>query len=344
MDSESTAQLDVFLQSTEEPSGSLLRRSSSPRQLIMSSVSFPARPHPFDLSGRVVLLATDGSEGSAGAMHVALALASEHQAVVHVVHVVDTRSAPIPPPLDLLIAMGDAVGGPGVHDEQKRELRAALSLKAGREIDWPVEILMGNPANTIVHEAHRLGAALIVVGLRRHGTVDRALNDETAHKVMERADCPVLGIVADMTTLPTRVLVALDFSATSLLAAHAARAVAGQDAHVALAYVAPMPATVPDDGERLLHTLGVEAAFARTIADLADDAIHFDHVVLHREKPRDPAAIVLEYAESAGSDLIAAGSARHGRLDRWLLGSVSTAIVHDGRWSVLIVPPPKVVP
>ena len=308
---------------------------------MMSLVSFPARPHPFDLAGRVVLFATDGSEATSGALQVALALASEHQAVVHVVHVVDTRSAPIPPPLDLMIAMGDAVGGSAVHEEQKRELRAALSSTAGREIDWPLEILIGNPANTIVHEAHRLGAALIVVGIRRHGTVDRALNDETAHKVMERADCPVLGILAGTTTLPSRILVALDFSATSLLAAHAARAVAGHGAQIALAYVAPMSVTVPDDGERLLHTLGLEAAFARTIADLADDAIHVDHVVLHREQPRDPAAIVLEYAASVGSDLIAAGSARHGRLDRLLLGSVSTAIVHDGRWSVLIVPPPR---
>ena len=308
---------------------------------MMSPDSFPARPRAFELSGRVVLFATDGSEGSAGALQIVLALASEHRAVVNVVHVVDTRSAPIPPPLDLLIAMGDAVGGSAVHDEQKRELRAALSVTAGRAIDWPVEILIGNPANTIVHEANRLGAALIVVGLRRHGKVDRALNDETAHKVMERAGCPVLGVVAGMTTLPTRILVAVDFSATSLLAAHAARAVAGHDAHVALAYVAPMSVTVPDDGERLLHTLGLEAAFARTIAELADDAIHLDHVVLHREKPRDPAAIIMEYAESVGSDLIAAGSARHGRLDRWLLGSVSTAIVYDGRWSVLIVPPPR---
>ena len=307
----------------------------------MSSISFPARPHPVELSGRTVLFATDGSAGSAGALHVALALASEHQAVVHVVHVVDTRSAPIPPPLDLLLAMGDAVGGSAVHDEQKRELRTALSLTAGREIDWPIEILIGHPATTIVNEARRLGAALILVGLKRHGKVDRALNDETAHKVMERAHCPVLGIVAGMTALPTHMLVALDFSTTSLLAAHAARAVAGHAARLALVYVAPTSISAPDDGELLLHTLGLEAAFTRTIADLADDAIHFDHVVLHREHPRDPAEIVLEYAESVGADLIAAGSARHGRVDRWLLGSVSTAIVHDGRCSVLIVPPPK---
>ena len=40
-----------------------------------------------------------------------------------------------------------------------------------------------------------------------------------------------------------------------------------------------------------------------------------------------------------GAPLVAAGSVRYGRLDRWLLGSVSTALVRDGRLSVLSVPP-----
>jgi nucleotide-binding universal stress UspA family protein len=308
--------------------------------ITMSSVHFPELPLRLEFSGRVVLLATDGAEGSAGALHVALALADEHAAVIHVVHVVDTRAAPIPGPLDLLVALGDELTGPAVHEEQVRELRAALSLQVGRDIDWPVAFLIGNPASTIVNEARRIGAALIVVGLRRHGKVDRAINDETAHRVMQHAECPVLGIVPATTALPTHVLVALDFSRTSLLAAHAARAVAGHDARVSLVYVAPPTIALSDDGEVMLHKLGLEAAFARTLVDLADD-IRFDHVVLHREPPRDPAEIVLEYAETIGSDLIAAGSARHGRIERWFLGSVSSAIVHDGRRSVLIVPAPR---
>ena len=306
----------------------------------MSSMYVPELPVPLELSGRVVLLATDGAESSAGAVHVALALAAEHAAVIHVVHVVDSRAAPIPAPLDLLVAMGDETAGPAVRDEQVRELRTALSLTAGRDIDWPIAFLIGTPASTIVAEARRIGAALIVVGLRHHGRVDRAVNDETAHRVMQRAACPVLGVVPGATTLPTHVLVALDFSRTSLLAAHAARAVAGHGARLSLVYVAPSALGLPDNGELVLHTLGLKAAFARTLVDLADD-IHLDHVALHREQPRDPAEIVLEYADTIGSDLIAAGSARHGRVERWLLGSVSAAIVHDGRRSVLIVPPQR---
>jgi nucleotide-binding universal stress UspA family protein len=39
--------------------------------------------------------------------------------------------------------------------------------------------------------------------------------------------------------------------------------------------------------------------------------------------------------------LIAAGSARPSRVDRWLLGSVSTDLIRDGRCSVLVVPPAR---
>lgn len=306
----------------------------------LSAMYVPELPLPLDLAGRVVLLATDGGESSAGAVRTALALAAEHAAFIQVVHVVDTRAAPIPAPLDLLVAIGDELGGPALHDQQIRELRTALSLTVGRNIEWPIAFLIGNPASTIVAEARRIGAALIVVGLRHHGKIDRAVNDETAHTVMQRAECPVLGVVPGATTLPAHVLVALDFSRTSILAAHAARAVAGHDARLSLVYVAPSTLSLPDDGELVLHKLGLEAAFARILVDLADD-VHFDQVVLHHEQPRDPAEVLLEYADSTGSDLIAAGSARHGRVERWLLGSVSAAIVHDGRRSVLIVPPQR---
>lgn len=42
------------------------------------------------------------------------------------------------------------------------------------------------------------------------------------------------------------------------------------------------------------------------------------------------------------TDLIAAGSARRGWLDRWMLGSVSTDFVLDGRHSARVVPPRRI--
>lgn len=307
---------------------------------LMENVS-PQSSWTFELAGRAVLIATDGSAGAVSAIHVALALATRHQAIIHVVSVVDTRPAPIPPPLDLALAMSDAVGGSAVHAQQMQDVRASLSQETGREIGWPVRITMGTPASAIVREAQRISAALIIVGLRRHGPVDRAIHDETALEVMRSATCPVLGVVPGTTELPVRVLAAVDFSETSLVAARTACALVGKGASVMLAYVTPLTAFFADDGELVIHNLGVQAAFAKTRQELARHDTTLDQVVLHHEHSGTPAEMLLEYADGANSDLIATGSARHGRIDRWIMGSVSTDLVRDGRHSVLVVPPPQ---
>jgi nucleotide-binding universal stress UspA family protein len=286
-----------------------------------------------------VLLATDGSPSAVAAARVAYALAKEHHAVVHVVSVVDTRSAPIPPPLDVALGMGDAIAGSELHREQEQSVRAELSGALGEPIKWPVRVMLGTPSAAIVQEAHHLNATLIVVGLRRHGRLDRAVHDETALNVMRAAACPVFGVVADMSDLPRRILAAVDFSEGSLVALRAGRAVAAQGAGFVLAYVNPLSGFLADEGEATIHDLGVKAGFAKLTHELGDDGVTFDHVVLHNAPPQSPAQALLEYAEDVGSDLITAGSVQHSRLDRWMVGSVSAELVRNGRRSVLIVPP-----
>jgi len=299
----------------------------------------PLNRRPLELSGRAVLLATDGSPSAAAAARVAHALASQQDAKVQVVSVVDSRSAPMPPPLDLAIAMGDAVGGGEVHREQERAVRDELSGALGATVGWPVRITLGTPSAAIVQEANRLGAALIIMGLRRHGRLDRVVHDETALNVMRVAGCPVLGVVAELHDLPRRILAAVDFSEGSLVALRAGRAVAGEDAVLVLAYVNPMTGFLADEGEATIHDLGVQAGFAQLSRQLGDDDVVFDHVVLHTAPPQSPAQALLEYADEIGCDLITAGSVQHSRLDRWMVGSVSGELVRNGRHSVLIVPP-----
>ena len=296
---------------------------------------------PLDLTGRAVLLATDGSPCAVAAARVAHALAKRCRADVHVLSVVDTRSAPLPPPVDLAIALGDAIGGSELHREQERSVRAELSGALGDPIEWPVRIRLGTPATAIVQEAQHVGAALIVVGLRRHGRLDRAVHDETALNVMRAAACPVLGVVAEMADLPTRILAAVDFSQGSLIALAAGRALAGEGALFVLAYVQPMHGFLADEGEATIHNLGVQAGFAKLAREMGQDGVSFDHVVLHSAMPQTPGQALLEYAEDVGSDLITAGSVQHSRLDRWMVGSVSAELVRNGRRSVLVVPPPR---
>jgi nucleotide-binding universal stress UspA family protein len=74
---------------------------------------------------------------------------------------------------------------------------------------------------------------------------------------------------------------------------------------------------------------------------LSTPSLSVDRVILHHVKARAPATTLLEYADANGIDLIAAGSARHGRLDRILLGSTSAELVRAGACSTLIVPPTR---
>src|SRR5205807_1449115 len=99
-----------------------------------------------DLHGRAVLLATDGSPAALAAARVANELARTHHASVHVVSVVDTRSAPIPPLLDTALVMGDVVGGEEIHREQVQAILEELSRATGTSLDWPVRMMLGAPA------------------------------------------------------------------------------------------------------------------------------------------------------------------------------------------------------
>lgn len=291
------------------------------------------------LAGRAVLLATDGAPSSAGATHLAERLATELHARVHTLVVLDTRGAPIPPPLDAAILIADEAVGPGVHAEQEEAVRRGLAATLGHPVDWPVRMGLGTPAASIVREAARIDAAMIVMGLRRHGRTDRVLNDETTLNVIRTAPCPVLGVAPELRQLPKRILAAIDFSGASLAAAATARSLLPHGGRLVLAYVPPLVMFPPDDGEGVIHSLGVHAGFERASRELGADGVTVDSVVLNRELKRQIAELLVEYADTTSADLIAAGSARLSRVDRWMLGSVSTDLVRDGRYSVLVVPP-----
>jgi nucleotide-binding universal stress UspA family protein len=288
---------------------------------------------------RTVLVATDDTSGSAPALRFAHALAQRGDAV-HALHVVDTRSAPIPPPLDMAIALTDATFGDAFREQREHEVRAMIATTLGTEVDWPSSIALGAPAFAIAAEARTLQADLLVLGLRRHNAVERAIGDETTLHVMRTATCPVVAVNASLGSLPRRVLVAVDFSRASLEAARVADRLVGREATLVLAYVAPAELDIPDNGERVIHELGVDAAFAWFRRELgrADDA-PTEQVKLRRWTAARVAEVLLSYADSARADMLALGSVRHGRIERWMVGSVTTDVTRDGRYSMLVVPP-----
>lgn len=288
-----------------------------------------------------VLLAVDGSPSSDHAASVALALAERRGARVHVLSVVDTRPAPIPPAVDLALALADGAYGETLHAQQKRDLRAGLSEMLGRPLDWPVEVRLGTPAHAIVEEARRLGASLVVLGLRRHHAIDRAIRDETALQVMRAGVCPVLGVASTLDALPRRAVVGVDFSRASLTAARTARSLLADDGTLVLAYVAPpWVENLPDDGERTIRELGVAAAFKWCAGELGPmPGITLESALLQHEPRGTVCELLIAFSGRTHADLIALGSLRHGRIERFVLGSVTSDVARDGRHSLLAVPP-----
>ena len=90
----------------------------------------------------------------------------------------------------------------------------------------------------------------------------------------------------------------------------------------------------------MIHELGVDAAFAWFRGELAraPDA-PVEQVKLRRWTSARVAEVLLSWADGADVDMLALGSMRHGRVERWILGSVTTDIARDGRRPMLVVPP-----
>jgi nucleotide-binding universal stress UspA family protein len=170
------------------------------------------------------------------------------------------------------------------------------------------------------------------------------LRDETTLVVARRARATVLGVAPSLQTLPRDAVVGVDFGPASVRAARAALDVlvqptAADPTTLRLVYVdrSGVEGTHEDTaGEALIKQLGVTAAFERLVTDLAaPPGVRVEWVVRHGV----PADELLAYAEESRADLIAIGSLRHERIERWILGSVTTEVIRDGRCSVLVIPP-----
>ena len=293
-----------------------------------------------------IVVAVSGEPASAGPVRVASALRARYGSRVSAVQVLDVSNLPLPVPLPAAFTFARNIIGDAPYAEDARVLRAQFSDWLGRPNDWPVHMSVGAPSGEILRYAESQGAALIVMGLRHHRLVDRILRDETTLTVARRARGVVLGVTPTLTGLPHRAIVGVDFGPASIRAARAALDVLGHGTSaegtlIRLVYVdcSGVEGRHEDTaGEALIKHLGVESAFEQLTRELAaPPGVHVECVTRYGV----PAAELLACAEQSRADLIAIGSVRHERLEQWILGSVTTEVVRDGRCSVLIIPPTR---
>lgn len=280
-----------------------------------------------------IIIATDGQEQSDAALVMGRLLAESSQSVrlVTVVRPVPTvPDIPFPIPLDVEGAQ---------LDEAKREASGQARRIWGEVQD--VEVREGDPATVIARMAHRSGATMIVSGLGRHRVADRVFSDETALRLIRAADVPVLAVAPGTSRAPRRIVVAMDFSETSLRAARMALTLAAGGATIYLAHVIPRDRSLYEwKAWSTTYKVGAGDALARTREELRVPAgMAIQNIVLQG----DAATELLAFATGVSADLIATGSHGHGFVARMLVGSVATRLVRASTCSVLVVPHSAVV-
>ncbi|MDO9386460.1 MAG: universal stress protein [Thiobacillus sp.] len=289
---------------------------------------------------RCIVAATDFSEFSERAMRRAARIAQQHNAELHLLHVVR--------PLDLypsLTLTPDAFSHSDQELQQAEQTRVetmatALSAQFGIRV-LPVTRI-GRAHTEIAGYVQEVAADLVAAGARGESTLMDLFLGSTASRLLRVATCPVL-IVKNPVDEPYRkVLAAVDFSPVSAAVLSHAFALA--------------------DGARVetLHVLGSEveqrlrkAKFVRVdLSDWlarqrADVEKELDALLAPLEKgaptgrlvrPGFPPAVICQSIEDGQVDLVVLG--RHGYgggLQDWLLGSVSKDVAHAATCDVLLI-------
>jgi nucleotide-binding universal stress UspA family protein len=264
-----------------------------------------------------LLLATDGSEVSAGAVRVALRMAGQCGSRLTVMHMART---------DPSYAMFNP-GGVMQSEALGRDVLRAVEAQAGTACVNCAPVLRygEEPVREIAAQAEESQCDLVVMGRRGVHWLERLMLGEAAARVIGHVHCSVLVVPAAADMWQRGILLAVDGSRCS----DAAAVAAGQ-----LARRCGLPLTVLT----VCASDEMQCDMARDIADRVRDLLRQDGVPadsLVAEGP--PHRAILDAAASSDCDLIVLGS--HGRtgLDRLLMGSVSQQVVTHASCPVLVV-------
>ena len=196
---------------------------------------------------------------------------------------------------------------------------------------------IGSPAKIILDGAQTVAADLVVVGARGRSRIAETVLGSVSHRVLSHASRPTL-IVKGVVHPIRHVLVAVEGrdDADRIIQWLTRHRFAAPVELSVLNVVVPIGLDSPYDAlGATAWWEGAETYAEEFVKETAAKLLDSQYTVSTKVAVGDPAAVVVEHA--AGADLVVVAS--HGRkgLDRFLLGSVSHAIVHHVSCPVLVI-------
>jgi nucleotide-binding universal stress UspA family protein len=285
-----------------------------------------------------LLVGTDGSDAAVGALRIAEALHTRDHCDVTVLSVVEPTMSTVPGTDLGVIVPPIPIPDPAYLAARERAIRAQM-IAAGASSAETIRVDIGAPATLLVSEAARVRADVAVMGLGRHGPVDRLFGSETAVRCAKSNVVPVLAVPTLQVGIPRHAVVGMDFSQCAIQAARLAARIVGPTGRLTLVHVEP----VPDAGAALLtewhqvYAEGITASYARVVKELhlpASFTIETATLTGHSANE------LLEVATRAHATLVAVGRHSYGAFERFILGSVATRVLRSATCAVLVAPEP----
>ncbi len=264
-----------------------------------------------------LLLATDGSEVSAGAVRVALHMASRCGSHLTVMHM-----APTLPQYAMFnptgVQQAEETGGAVLSEVERQAGTACVNCV-------PVLRYGDEPVREIVAQAEESRADLVIMGRRGVHWLERLMLGEAAARVVGHVHCSVVVVPKESGIWEKGILLAVDGSRF----ADAAAVSAGQLARRCGLPVTVLSVCASDD---------IQCDMVQAMADRVRDLLRKEGVAadsLVREG--NPAQSIVAAASDNDCDLIIVGSQGRSGLDRLLMGSVSQQVVIQAKCPVMVV-------
>ncbi|MFC7135378.1 MULTISPECIES: universal stress protein [Salinibaculum] len=129
-----------------------------------------------------ILIPTDGSQGAKAALQHGIEIATQWDATLHALYVVDLRLARSGPLLQML----QEEGRQALRDNEVAGTQAGLSVVT--------ELVEGYPHEEILEYIREHGIDMVVMGTHGRTGIDRIILGSVAERVVRRSPVPVLTV------------------------------------------------------------------------------------------------------------------------------------------------------
>ena len=282
------------------------------------------------------ILAVDGSDNSYEAVHVMKYIAGAEQlTLLHALNV----PRPAYPEMAMMPETAEEMYTAleqSMREDGERLLNRVQSLLPLHAGPTRKHLQIGSPAEVIISMAEEQHTDLIVIGARGLGPIKERLLGSVSHRILTLAPCATL-IVNGPVKAMKQILLPLEGSFDAEAAIRFLQLKPFHEA-VELTLMTVLPSTEPpwpDDAKAAAASTEILEKQAEYVESVAERLRAIGYQAHGVAVVGTPSAMILQQATTLRSDLILMGTRGRKGITRFVLGSVSHAVLHKMPCSVL---------